>query len=477
MKKITLLLIGTLAISSLNAQTHELWGMTKLGGVNGNGTIFKIDVDGNNQSVEHNFLSTGSDQGIKPTSKLMQASNGKLYGLTPEGGALYQGVLFEYNLVTSTYTMKYDFYGNGGQGDLPFGSLIEASNGKLYGTTTTGGNFPVHGVLFEYDITTNGYTVKVNFDGTMLGSQPFCTLVQANNGKLYGTTYSGGANNDGVIFEYDLVLDTLINKFDFNNSISGRQPWEGLTLASNGKLYGLTRFGGANADGVLYEYDPITNIYTKKIDLHEFTKGSLPQGRLVEASNGKLYGLNEQGGGINGEGVLFEYDIPTGAYTKKIVFDGASKGKAPYGDLVESSNGKLYGMTYIGGTNNIGVLFEYEPFTNTYTKKLDFDGTTTGSYPRGSLIDVINGGSTGIDKKNTLNQINISPNPTTGQINLESNDKIESVEIYNLLGKQVFSKTVNTNETQINLEHLPKGMYVVIVIFDESNLSKKLILE
>ena len=475
MRKITLLLIGALSIGSLSAQTHELWGMTKLGGVNNTGTIFKTDVDGNNQSVQYEFLPSNSNEGIKPTSKLMQASNGKLYGLTPEGGALYQGVLFEYDIVTSTYTMKYDFEQNNWNGDLPFGSLIEASNGKLYGTTVGGGG--ASGVLFEYDIPTDTYTVKASFDGPILGSSPYCTLVEANNGKLYGTTNGGGVNNDGVIFEYDIALDTLIKKFDFNNSVSGKQPWEGLTIASNGKLYGLTRFGGASGHGVLYEYDPVTNVYTKKVNLHAFTKGGYPEGRLIEASNGKLYGLTK-GGGSTGSGVLFEYDPANDSYVKKFTFDNTTTGEYPHGGLVESNNGKLYGMTYTGGANSIGVLFEYDPSTNTYTKKLDFDGATTGSYPRGSLIDVvINGGTTAITENEMLNQISLYPNPAIGQLNIDAHKEIASVTISNLLGKQMLNKTINANSAVLNIEDLPKGIYIVNMQFKEGNLTKKIIVE
>lgn len=73
--------------------------------------------------------------------------------------------------------------------------------------------------------------------------------------------------------------------------------------------------------------------------------------------------------------------------------------------------------------------------------------------------------------------INIYPNPSNGEINLQGDKEIVNVAVYNLLGKQVLSKTINANEAQLNLEHLPKGMYVVNLVFEEGSLSKKLILE
>ena len=78
-------------------------------------------------------------------------------------------------------------------------------------------------------------------------------------------------------------------------------------------------------------------------------------------------------GGTNDKGVFFQYDPVTSIYTKKLDFDGASKGANPFSSLVKGVDGKLYGVSVYGGTNNKGVLFQYDPATSTYTKKLDFD--------------------------------------------------------------------------------------------------------
>ena len=85
--------------------------------------------------------------------------------------------------------------------------------------------------------------------------------------------------------------------------------------------------------------------------------------------------------------------------------------------------------------------------------------------------------STGINENNSELTTQVYPNPTQGQINLNSNKRIISITVYNLLGKQVLTKEVNAQEAKINIDHLPKGMYVVNLIFDEGSLSKKVILE
>src|ERR1035438_1783658 len=139
--------------------------------------------------------------------------------------------------------------------------------------------------------------------------------------------------------------------------------------ASNDNLYGMTQLGGAIGDGVIFQYNPSTNTYTDKID---FTgrNGSNPDGSLIQASDGNLYGMTSQGG-ANGLGVIFQYNPSTNTYTKKIDFTGTTGthlGASPRGSLMQASDGNLYGMTEGGGANNLGVIFQYNPSTNIYTR-------------------------------------------------------------------------------------------------------------
>ncbi len=138
----------------------------------------------------------------------------------------------------------------------------------------------------------------------------------------------------------------------------------------------MTSSGGALSGGAIFEWDPATNIYTKKIDFDYSTTGGFPQGSLT-LSGGKFYGMTNSGG-VNGYGVIFEWDPATNTYTKKYDFS-LTNGSSPYGSLT-LSGGKFYGLTYSGGTYGKGVIFEWDPATNTYTKKFDFNGTN-GSNP------------------------------------------------------------------------------------------------
>ncbi|MCE3228112.1 MAG: C-terminal target protein [Bacteroidetes bacterium] len=369
--------------SLINATTGKLYGMTWQGGNSNKGLLYQYDVATSTYSVIYNFGAVGE----YPNGTPMQALNGKLYGVTATGGLKNKGVFFEFDLTLGTYAKKFDF-NHALHGANPFGVLCMANNNKMYGLTYAGGEYN-NGVLYEYDYVTQTFAKKADFNGTLTGINPSEGVIQAGNGKLYGLTYMSGTNNGGTIFEYDISTNTLTKKIDLAGA-SGSNPYGNLLEASNAKLYGLTVVGGTANAGVLFEYDPATNVYTKKIDFNGAVNGSGPQGSLMQASNGKLYGMTSAGGS-NNFGTIFEYNITANTLTKKLDFNGAANGKQPFNDLVEAGNGKLYGLTYTGGINNHGVLFEFDPSNDVYTKKFDFNNSVTGGFPTGKMTLASNG--------------------------------------------------------------------------------------
>lgn len=355
--------------------------MTNWGGVNDLGVLFEWDPANNAFAKKLDF--NGVENGKNPQGSLVQADNGKFYGMTTIGGANDYGVLFEWDPVTNAYAKKLDFNGDA-NGSLPYGSLIQADNGKLYGMTSLGGENDC-GVLFEWDPATDAYTKKLDFNGSENGCQPKGSLLKTDNGILYGTTTYGGTNGQGVLFEWDPVTDTYTKKLDFSEIIKAGYPIGSLVRANNGKLYGMTGY-------VIYEWDPVTNTFTNK---HIYDSNLYSTGSLVLADNGKLYGMTMEGGVGSccqgGAGILFEWDTETDTFTKKMDFNRADNGRNPTDLLVRANNGKLYGMTSKGGEYDVGVIFEWNPATNTFTKKLDFNGDENGSNPQGSLMRADNG--------------------------------------------------------------------------------------
>jgi len=382
------LLFFICGIAATHGQGH-LWGVTEKGGAHENGTIFRTNPDGTGHRAQKSF-SLSEGRALK--SALTRAANGVFIVTPTGGGANDRGVVGMFDPSKTTgYVPSLDLP-NSAIGADPSGSFVLAPNGRLYGITKkdAANNY---GSITEIEI---GSTIlgphnfkKVydfTFDHAFTDSQ--CGLIVAN-GKLYGLTAKGGTYDNGTIYELTLESFVVTKKFDFNSAVSGSSPYGTPILASNGKIYGVTSSGGANDHGVLFEFDPTTDEFTKKIDFLSTTTGSNPIGDLMQASNGMLYGTTSQGGD-HGNGVLFEYDIAANAITKRVDFDAAVSGAQPKGGLFQSTNGRLYGTTYAGGTHDLGVLYEYDITTSTYTKQLDFNGGN-GANPIGNIIyDAVN---------------------------------------------------------------------------------------
>jgi uncharacterized repeat protein (TIGR03803 family) len=365
----------------LNFQNYGsmiLYGLTDAGGTNSLGNLFQYFPTASTVVDKIDF--NGTTNGSSPRRSLIKASDGMLYGLTNIGGSSNYGILFQYNPTTSTLVKKIDFVGTS-NGSNPYGSLMQASDGMLYGLTELGG-INYYGTLFQYNPTTSILTKKIDFNGTN-GTGPHGSLMQASDGMLYGTTWNGGTLGGGVLFQYNPTTSTLVKKIDFVGT-NGLNPNGSLMQASDGMLYGLTSAGGTSNTGILFQYNPTTSTLVKKIDFVGTSNGSNPYGSLMQASDGMLYGLTNAGGTSN-TGILFQYNPTTSTLVKKIDFVGTSNGSGPNDSLMQASDDMLYGLTTYGGTLGKGTLFQYNPTTSILTKKIDFNGTNGGG-PFGSLI-------------------------------------------------------------------------------------------
>ncbi|MEO8763674.1 MAG: choice-of-anchor tandem repeat GloVer-containing protein [Ginsengibacter sp.] len=381
--------IGTNPTGSLiMASDGKLYGLAS-GGGKGNGVIFSFDPSSNSYTVLKSF--TGAD-GKTPLGSLVQASDGKLYGLTSEGGTGNVGVVFSFDPFNLTYTKLEDL--NGTNGGNPSGNLLQGTDGKLYGMTVNGGSTG-NGVIFSFDPTTSVYTKVIDFNNPN-GADPYGSFIQGSDGKLYGTTKNGGLGF-GNIFSFDPSTSALANVKSFDNSNNG--PAEGafptgsLIKASDGKFYGLTSGGGATGNGVAFSYDLSNSTYTKLRDFDGPT-GAHPGGSLIQATDGKLYGLTFDGAGMD-FGAVFSYDLSASTYTKLKEFATGRAGSISTG-LVKATDGKIYGTTRYGGTNGQGVLFSFDPSSSTYGELLSFTrGQVTGSLTQaanGKLYGMVSGG-------------------------------------------------------------------------------------
>ncbi|MFM7855783.1 MAG: choice-of-anchor tandem repeat GloVer-containing protein, partial [Flammeovirgaceae bacterium] len=148
--------------------------------------------------------------------------------------------------------------------DPPSPSIILGSDGFLYGTTKFGGDGATfqlqRGTLFKANVTEGGVSAPqffFSFTGSVLTGRPNDGGVTELNGKLYGTTTDGGEESSGELYEYDLVSKNMTKRADFQAAATGKYPSSSLTIV-NGKLYGMAKLGGAYGYGTIFEFDPTT---------------------------------------------------------------------------------------------------------------------------------------------------------------------------------------------------------------------------
>ena len=305
---------------------------------------------------------------LKRSHHWVQHPNGNFYGTAPLGGANNSGTVFQI-VPGGKITAIYSFCSIGGaactDGSFPEGALVVGSDGNLYGTTYLGGANN-DGTVFK--ITTSGaLTTLHSFSGTD-GANPLGALVQGNDGNLYGTTYAGGANNDGVVFKMSCGGSmTTLHSF---KGTDGVNP-EGDLLQSNGSFIGATLAGGnSTGSGTLFSITSsgaLTTLYdfctqTNCID------GSIPRAPFTQDAWGNIYGTTQQSG-ANAGGTVFIYNSFVGVHT---IYHFCAKtnctdGSQPTAGPVVGIDGNIYGTTYGGGASNNGTAYELTPWGVLYT--------------------------------------------------------------------------------------------------------------
>ena len=207
---LTFTLLKFIISMALSAQvTPKFWGTTAQGGVASpnhlpGGTIFSIN--GNGTDFKRHYTFEYENPGRNPRGNtLLQANNGKLYGTTLRGGKYTWGTLFEFDPVTKDYLVLHHFNADSAAGAYPVGNLIENA-GVLYGVASGGGGPNSAGTIYSYNYTTNSFTVLHHFTpGTGTGTNPAGGMLQVDSNLFYGMTNGGGLNSiHGVIYEFNI---------------------------------------------------------------------------------------------------------------------------------------------------------------------------------------------------------------------------------------------------------------------------------
>ena len=396
----------------LDAQ-GALYGVTQQGArtdpaITGFGMVFKLAPPRNGQTqwtriVLHSFNGAPED-GAAPSGGLVKDAKGALYGITAGGGKFNSGTVFKLTPPRSGQTVwtaevLHSFKG-GGEGSGPRGDLIFDKTGTIYGVTQSGGITGCHdshpqpidcGTVFQltppsHDETEWTHTVIYTFRGEDDGGRPFAGLISDKRGEIYGTTWDDNSGPKlGTVFKLTPPSagrtswsQTVLYRFQGNED--GAHPAGRLLFDRSGALYGTTEGGGApnphrlnlaNGGGTAFKLSPPlpgqTN-WTETV-LYRFQDGddgATSFSSLVSDREGALYGTTA-GGGISGQGTVFKLTPPAGGqsqWAEAILyrFKNDPDGAQSYEGLTFGTDGKLYGITMLGGTaKGVGTVFELIP--------------------------------------------------------------------------------------------------------------------
>ncbi len=338
---------GPTGNSGLVYDGNKLYGVTADSRDNDDstrGTVFSMNPDGTDFTTLHHF--SGTD-GRNPYSSLV-LSGDTLYGTTQSSLGNNFGTVFKLSTNGADFQTLHTFSNAPSDGGILTEGRLILDGSTLYGTTTGSINNGA-GTIFKLQTDGSGFErLKLFTDGSD-GSFIAAGLV-LNNSKLYGVA-GGGTSGLGNVFS----LDTNGANFNVLRNFSGGAndgdiPRSHVMISDN-ILYGTTRRGGDNGDGIIYKMNLDGTGFNI---LHEFNSlfdGADPDGSLILAGD-TLYGITEEGtSGDNG--IIYSIGIDGSNFqiVDTLGFDGAATGELLLiGDT-------LYGMTRKGGDHDLGTIF------------------------------------------------------------------------------------------------------------------------
>jgi len=333
----------------------DFYGTTWGGGINGNGTVFKITPAGKLTTL-HSFSGVGTD-GSGPYYPVLQASNGDFYGTTSAGGEYGNGTFFKITSKGSLTTLaSFESSVNGYTPNLP----VEGTDGDFYGTTNNGGPDSDCNCGVVYKATAAGkITVLYTFPSGQ--GSPVGQLVQGSDGNFWGVTDGSAFISCGELFKISSSGDfTVVHTFA-GQPTDACGPVSGLIAGSDGNLYGVSPPGGSANYGVIYKVDPSTDAFDV---IYSFCSGSTctfygPGPVLIQDTNGTFYG--NTGGSSDGGSDFFSFDTGLGPFVRTLTQSG------DVGASIE-----FYAQDFTGTTE-----VEFNGTSATFTVDSDYELTAT----------------------------------------------------------------------------------------------------
>lgn len=350
--------------------------------------IFRINKDGSDfESLE------SLPQRHIPSGKLLSDQNGNIYGVFPERGAFFGGGVFKTDSLGKRYQTLYHFDYQEEEGkQFPFGGLILGKDGLLYGVCS-GKVYPNSGgAAFRINRYGEDFEWLKTFDHYH-GNNPKECLIQTASGHFFGTTTRGGLDDKGVIYGFDLETDTIAVYKELRAASIGRSPRARLLKLSEDRVVGLTYAGGESRKGVLFSAD---NCGRNIEVLHQFDilHFMLYRINIIVGKDHKIYGtmLNYLGGEL--------FSLNQDGSDWKIIYDFNGIPGSTYKNILQTDDGKLFGLSFlINSDETYGEIFSIETDGTGFALEFQFDSTGSEVYPSGDLMEHSNGDLYGTQKE------------------------------------------------------------------------------
>jgi uncharacterized repeat protein (TIGR03803 family) len=264
-----------------------------------------------------------TEVGILVQGAPVLGADGNFYGTTSDN--IYR--------ITPAGVYKSLFTLVAGSGNANPSVLNAGSDGNFYGTIADADGFGNQGGVFR--ITPSGaFKVIYGFDSSSAaGSGPSIGVTMGSNGRLYGTTGAGGTNSDGVIYEMTTAGKDVLVLHNINDSTEGANGTGGngadsenlLLQATDGNFYGANLGGGIGNEGGLYQLTS-TDAFSGFLfgSLNPPTDGTQPSGPLLQHTNGTIFGIANSNGPSEDDGTVFSLNIGASPFIKLVtpVYEG-----------------------------------------------------------------------------------------------------------------------------------------------------------
>lgn len=303
-----------------------------------------------------------SKDGYDPTPPLLFDPTDETisYGTTLAGGAGGWGTVFVMdNSGGSGYKPviihNFLFQGDGG---FPYGGLAMDAARNLYGTAAYGGALDCPegcGTVFKLtpgsDIKNWNFSTLYSFKNGTDGETPLGAPAVDAAGNVYATSSYGGVlcgfYGCGAVIEIPAGGGSAKIVHAFQGGGDGGAPfYYSITVDGAGNIYGVNTAGVANGTGVVYELSRASGDTWKETVLYNF----LPTETYTVFTptlddSGNVYGTTRLGG-TNNLGTVFELSLAGNTWTNKVLYNFASSdGGSPVGGVAFDSKGNLYGLT------------------------------------------------------------------------------------------------------------------------------------